>query len=116
MSSMSEALARAQLEAEARRLGLQPWQLEMAQAVGDGLVRDLVQDFKRGVPQRSSIASEGPPRERRSAGAVASPLAAPPGISLVDQLCELQDRIDRADRERELAKAARPKPGGDGAS
>jgi len=112
--TVEEARRQAAMAAEARARGIEPWQLEMMNAVGDGLVRDLVNDFKHGPAQRSSLADDPgkPSRPRATAVPVASPLAAPPGIGLVDKLVELQDRIDRADRARELAKAARPKPEG----
>jgi len=109
--SMSEALARAQLEAEAKRLGIQPWELEMARATPTNVVRDVVRDLRNGPAQRSSGMGEEPAKARQGAVAVERPLRPPPGLSLVDQLCDLQDRIDREERARQLAKAG-PKPGG----
>jgi hypothetical protein len=103
--SMQEALSRAQLEAEARRLGVEPWQLEMARAVPDNVMRSIVADFRRGVPERSSIAADSGP-SRQNAVAVERPLGPPPGVNLCDQLMDMQDRLDRAERERLFGRKA----------
>ena len=105
MSIITEALARAALEREAKRLGVEPWQLEMARAVGDADVRGIVNDFRRGPPERSSIAAERESKPRPGAVGVAQPLGPPPGVGLIDKLMDLQDRIDRAERARVLARA-----------
>jgi len=105
MSIITEALARAAMEREAKRLGVEPWQLEMARAVPDSVMRDIVNDFRRGPPERSSIAAEGESKPRLGAVAVERPLGPPPGVNLCDRLMDLQDRIDRAGRERMLARA-----------
>jgi len=105
MSIITEAMARAALEREARARGIEPWQLEMARAVPDETVRAIVKDLRSGPAQRSSLADGGSEKPRAGGVAVERPLGPPPGVGLCDQLMDLQDRIDRAERERMLAKA-----------
>jgi hypothetical protein len=50
MSTTYEAKQNAKLEAEAKRRGLQPWQVDAAEAVDDTLVADLVADGRRSSP------------------------------------------------------------------
>jgi hypothetical protein len=112
--SMTEAMARAALEREAQRLGIEPWQLEMARAVPDETIRGLVQDLRRGPAERSGLADGGSEKPRAGAVAVERPLGPPPGVGLCDQLVDMQDRLDRAERERMFAQAGKAKPGGGG--
>jgi hypothetical protein len=53
--SVADAKRLAALEAEARRLGLQVWELELARAVPTDEVQQIVKDFRRGPSQPSSI-------------------------------------------------------------
>jgi hypothetical protein len=102
--SIAEALMRAQLEREARARGIQPWELEMARATPDNVMRDIVRDFRKGPPERSGMGGDES-KPRQGAVGVAQPLGPPPGVGLCDKLMDLQDRIDRAERERMLARA-----------
>jgi hypothetical protein len=47
MSIITEAMARAALAAEAKRLGVEPYQLEMARAVPTETIQALVNDLRR---------------------------------------------------------------------
>jgi|SRR6186997_146337 hypothetical protein len=89
---------------KARRLGVQPWQIEMMQAVDDSHVRDLVNDFSRGPAAPSSLTETPGVAPRTSGPAVEVPLAPPPGVTLVDALCDAQDAVDRAELKRKLGK------------
>lgn len=55
MSAIEDARRLTELEAEARRRGLQPWQIEAERAVGDGLVADIVADARRSTGPASMI-------------------------------------------------------------
>jgi hypothetical protein len=84
---------------------------EMAAAVPDALVRQLVKDFGRGVsapssmipPKRDAVA----PVQSATPGWVdAVPLRPPPGDKIIGQLLDAEDRRWRAERARELGVAA----------
>ena len=99
--------------AEARRRGIEPYQVRAIGAVDDRLMADIVSDARRGIPQTTSLIpdrqrSEEKPRPP-SGGTV--PLQPPPGIEHIDRMVAHQDRIDRAAAirvriETELAEAA----------
>jgi hypothetical protein len=78
----------------------------MIEAVDEGLMRDLVADARRRNPQLPSSLTEKPgssPSLARPGGMrEVPPLSSPPGINYVDALCDAQDRLDRAERERRL--------------
>jgi hypothetical protein len=100
-----EAQAQAELEAEARRLGVQPFELRMARAVPDDVMRGIVRDQRRGVAQRSGLAAESDaPRQSvpRVAVGVEIPLTPPPGVALVDRIAEAFAALDRVERARRL--------------
>jgi hypothetical protein len=114
--SVEEAKRQAELEAEARRRGLEPWQLAAMRAVPVDLVRDLVADSRRGPSQPSSMVTkpEAPAAPKGNGWAEPTPLGPPPGVALIDRMVDVQDGIDRAARERELARAGlREKANGD---
>jgi hypothetical protein len=76
---------------------------EMARAVPDGLVREVVAEQRRSV----SLPSVGPEQGRRGTGWVEpKPLASPPGIAHCDRMVDVQDAVDRA----ALAKRLGVKP------
>jgi hypothetical protein len=79
------------------------WQRQMADAVGDDLVRSLVSDFRRGPSQPSSLGTtpDKKPEEPKSGSGWTAPLDVP-GIKLVDQLCEHQDRLDKLEKAQQL--------------
>ena len=89
----------AMLEREAKRRGISVTELKMVEAVPDNVIRDIVADSRRGLSQSQSMITTRPEAEprRRGKGLVERrPLQPPPGIALVDRLCEAQDARDRA--------------------
>jgi hypothetical protein len=73
----------------------------MVEAMPDRLMRDIVNDQRRGVAAPSSLASkpDAPPVEPRPKGSGwqdAAPLAPPPGIALLDRMMDAQDQRDKA--------------------
>lgn len=96
--TVADARKRAELAAEARRLGIAEWQLEAMRAVPGDLVRDLVSDFSHGPAQPSSQIAKPDRGPRPASVAVERPLEPPPGIKIIDALCDAQDVKDRAKR------------------
>ena len=90
------------LQAEAKRRGLTVTELLMLNATPDAVVRDIVDDARRGLSQSQSMIASRPEAEptRRSNKGEPKPLQQPPGIALVDRLCKVQDARDRAERRR----------------
>ena len=92
----------AMLEREAKRRGISVTELKMIEAVPDKVIRDIVSDGRRGISQSQSMIaarSEAQPTRRSDKGWVEPrPLQPPPGISLVDKLCDAQDARERAGR------------------
>jgi hypothetical protein len=87
MSAVEDARRNAELEAEARRRGLQPWQIEAERAVGDGLMADIVADSRRSSPVVPRSITERPddhrPTATRGNGWVdPKPLGSPAGINM----------------------------------
>jgi hypothetical protein len=86
---------------------------DLATAIPDSLARDLRADLARGNPISQSQAMLTPDRggrgvEIRGTGyRDAIPLAAPPGVALADRLMDMQDKIDKADLQRRLARSGR---------
>ena len=101
MSTMDDARRNAALAAEARRRGLEPWQLEAMQAVDDKLMREIVNDQRQGVSQPSSLIAEpkGEPKPKGTGWVEPRPLESPPGTNYVDALCDAADAADRRQRE-----------------
>jgi len=79
---------------EARRKGIPEWMQEMIEVVPDH--REIAAEFAKGVSEPSSL-SKAEPQVRGSGWAKDTPLKQPPGIDIVDQLCEAQADRDRAD-------------------
>ena len=93
----------AMLEREAKRLGLSVTELKMRLAVPDEVVRDIVGDARRGLSQSQSLlapdrAQREPTRKSDRGWVEPRPLQQPPGIALIDAMCEAQDVRDRAKR------------------
>lgn len=90
------------LEREAKRLGKTVTQLRMEMATPDAVVRDLVADARKGISQSQSMLVERPeptPTRKSDRGwAEPRPLQQPPGVALIDALCEAQDAKDRRGR------------------
>jgi len=86
--SVEEARRAAVREAEARRRGIEPWQLEMAEAVPSDLVADIVGDQRKGISAPSSVT---PSRDVRGAGWVEPRSLGPmPHSELIDRIVEAQ--------------------------
>ena len=87
-------------EREAKRLGKTVTQLRMEMATPDAVVRDIVDDARRGLSQSQSMIASRPEAEptRRSNKGEPKPLQSPPGIALIDAMCEAQDARDKAER------------------
>jgi hypothetical protein len=120
-TTVEEARAAEKLEAEARRLGIPSWQLEMSRAVPTELVQAIVADNRRGQelkPLSEQVAQR--PREEvaqkpRGTGFVdPRPLEPPPGIEHIDRIASHFERLERAELARRLgvddlkARAAKP--------
>ena len=90
------------LEREAKRLGKTVTQLRMEMATPDAVVRDIVGDARRGLSQSQSLIASRPeptPTRKSDRGWVEQKsLQSPPGIALIDAMCEAQDVRDRAKR------------------
>jgi hypothetical protein len=98
--SMEEARKAAELEAEARRLGIPAWQLEMARAVPTSVIQDIVADNRRA--QELKPLSEEVAQKPRGGWVDPAPLAPPPGIQYVDRIAAHFERLDRAELARKL--------------
>jgi hypothetical protein len=88
-------------------LGLMPASAvkAMTDVVDDRLMSDIVNDSRRGVSAPSSLAGPVEPRpsvERGSGWQKPAELGLPPGTKWIDQLCDVQDAIDRRELERKL--------------
>jgi len=85
-----------------RKPPLQEWQADMIRTVPDSLVRDLVNDFRRGPAVRSSLASRpGSQEPVRPVGGGSTPVSPPPGLQWVDRIAESFAATDRANAIRE---------------
>jgi hypothetical protein len=99
-------------------MSIPEWQRDMARAVGDDVVRSIVEDFRSGPSSGGPAANvsvvgagtvvtgndgvaHGGWREPPSIDQWRAP-----GINLIDRIVDVQDAIDRAARARELAEAA----------
>jgi predicted XRE-type DNA-binding protein len=84
---------------------------DLARAIPDDLARDLRADLARGNPINQSVAQLTPDRGRaqveiRGSGwANPNPLTTPAGLDICDRLVDMQDKIDKADLQRRLARS-----------
>jgi len=82
---------------------------DLVKAVPDEQVRDIVHDLKSGPAQPSGLlapSGSSGPKERGTGWRDGLPLeGSVPGINYVDQLCDVQDAVDRADNARRMASA-----------
>jgi hypothetical protein len=91
-----------------RRRRIEPWELDMAKAVPDRVVRDIVSDARSLGGKPSSIAAsnktneKGEPQERGTGWAKEQPLRPPEGVEWIDRLVDAQDERDRKEREKQL--------------
>jgi hypothetical protein len=96
--TVHDELEQEMTQREAALRGLQPYQVRANRAVPDRLIRDLVADARKGISQSASMIpdrqrSEDKPRAP-SGGTVE--IKPPPGIDIIDRMCEAQSRADRA--------------------
>jgi hypothetical protein len=81
---------------------------EMSKIVPDQLMADIVRDNRKGVPAPSGLIPDEkrePAPVRGSGWSKPRPLEPPSGIRYVDQLCDVQDAIDKGDLARRIAGA-----------
>jgi hypothetical protein len=98
---MSEAI----LEAEAKRRGISVTTLKMLEAVPDEVIRAIVSDGRKGISRSTSMiapehqrAERSEPVRRGTGLSEPKPLQPPPGIALIDAMCEVADAKERAER------------------
>jgi hypothetical protein len=93
---------------EAKRRRIEPWERDLAKAVPDRVIREIVSD-NRSRSGPSSIAAtasnkrtyeDGEPQERGTGWAKEVPIRPPDGVDLIDRLVDAQDAIDRREREK----------------
>ena len=86
------------VEREARRRGLEPYQVRAMRAVSDQLIRAVVSDAYKGISQSASMIppDRGPAKPRGTGWQEAAPMQSPPGIDHIDRIVEAQTRADRA--------------------
>ena len=80
---------------------------DLVKAVPDDLVQAIVQDHRHGPGEPGWLPPEKP-TERAKGSGWQKPLpleGSVPGIKYVDQLCDVQDAVDRADNARRMAHA-----------
>ena len=92
----------AMLEREAKRRGLTVTELKMREAVPESVIRDIVADGRRGISQSQSMITTrpepAPTRQSNKGWVEPKSLQQPPGIALIDAMCEAQDARDRGKR------------------
>jgi hypothetical protein len=96
--SVHDELQKQKLAAEANAQGRQEWELDAERAVPTSLIRDIVSDAYRGIAQSTSMIPDrhrSQDRPRPPSGGTV-PIQPPPGIEIIDRLCQAQDRADRA--------------------
>jgi hypothetical protein len=90
-------------QARAERLGCMPPSAvqDLVKAVGDQQVRDIVNDLKGGRSEPGFLPpTKSPPVARGSGWAKPLEHGSPSGLRYVDQMCDVQDRLDKRDLER----------------
>src|ERR1700738_919787 len=112
--TVDEARKLSELEALAKRLGLQLYELEMSRAVATSLVRDIVADSRRSnllssiaARTKEEGADDNRSADRGSGWAPEQSLKPPEGIKWVDQQLDEADRRDKQDLKARLAKIDR---------
>jgi hypothetical protein len=84
---------------------------DMARACGTNDIRDIVRDGSLQSPSSpipAKLTTEPQPLPQSTSGFVQPPpVMPPPGIALIDQMCEAQDRRDRQpDQQAQFMQAA----------
>lgn len=102
MSMIDDAKRRAELEARARRAGLEPFAVQMADAVGTDLIRDLVRDSRRQSPHKFDPLPPKPSdTEPKADGDVAAraaqpkPYRLPAGTAVHDRMVDAMTGVTR---------------------
>jgi hypothetical protein len=89
---------------------------DLVAAVPDRLMADLRSDALKPNPVTQSVAQLSQDRGSPDRGGVQirgsgwrepNPLSPPPGVAICDQLVDQQDRVDRVDLERRLARSVK---------
>jgi hypothetical protein len=95
------------VEAEARRRGIQPYQVRATHAVGDLLVKDLVADAYKGISASASMIppSREPAKPKGNGWVDAAPLKGP-DTRWCDRQMDAQDAQDKCDRMQRLRQQA----------
>jgi hypothetical protein len=77
---------------------------DLVNCVGDKLVREIVNDQRKGVGEPGGFlpSENSPPREKSSGWKTPPELGAPAGIKYIDQALDVQDALDRRDLEKRL--------------
>ena len=79
---------------------------DLANAVPDNLVQAIVADNRRGISEPGWLPpTPVEPKPRTRGWQKPDPLGLPPGIKYVDQLCDVQDAVDRGENARRIAAA-----------
>jgi hypothetical protein len=94
------------LEREAKARGLSVTQYLMMKAVPDNLMRDIVNDFRGGMPQSTSMIPDQPsaPVKRGSGWTKERPLRPPDGVELIDQMVEADTARQRQEAVAKTVK------------
>ncbi len=95
--TVSDEQERARKAAWARSRGLEPWQADMADAIPENVMRDVVADSRAGISRSASMIPERPdePPPRKPSGGTVE-VTPPNGINHVDAIAESFARRDRA--------------------
>jgi hypothetical protein len=72
----------------------------MTDVVDDKQMRDIVSDLKGGRAEPGFLPPTGKPEERRLGPVKALPLEGRRDIRWIDQMCDVQDAIDKAERAK----------------
>jgi hypothetical protein len=94
------------LEAVAKMHGLSVTQYLMRKAVPDSLMRDIVNDFRGGMPQSTSMIPDQPSRpvQRGSGWTPERPLRPPDGIATIDAMVEADTARQRQEAVAKTVK------------
>src|SRR5215472_2196752 len=84
------------------------WQIRMAQSLGADVMQDICNDARRSSRPGTVIAgTDAKPKlkDEEPKGDGVTPLRPPEGISIIDQLCDEQDRRDRVALMETIARS-----------
>jgi hypothetical protein len=94
------------LEQLCKRLGISVTQYLMQRACPDSLMRQIVSDFRGGMPQSTSMIPDQPtkPVKRGSGWVPERPLRPPDGVDLIDQMVENDTQRQRQEAVAKTVK------------